>query len=528
MQASQFIRQKDSLKALRCPHEETWRQCYLYTYPIKASGFYGDNYDAREAQTKRAELLDSTATKSSRILASAIVAGMTPANSLWFGLDVGNESDEERRWLSDNAKLLWENIHLSNFDSAGYESALDIVIAGWFVLYIDEADEGGFMFEQWSLSNTYVSASKPGGLVDTIYREFSLTAEQAYNTYGDELSADTIKLAKEKPSELVQFILCIHPRTTYVTSPKLAKNMPFASVHIECNAKKTVRESGYHEFPCVVPRWLMIPETPYAIGPVFDALPDIKMLNEMKRMQLAAADLAIAGMWIAEDDGVLNPRTVKVGPRKIIVANSVDSMKPLQTGSNFQLSDILVSNLQASIREALMADQLQPQDGPAMTATEVHVRVGLIRQLLGPVYGRLQSEYLQPLIERCFGIAYRAGVFSPPPESLRNREFNVKYNSPLSRAQKLEDVTAIERLHMSVAQVAQYNPAVLDLVDDDQALRVMGEALGVPNKVLRDENAVELVREKRAQDQQAAQQQAMSQQLQQTAGEEVIKTAVGK
>ncbi len=528
MQVEQYLRQRDSLKNLRRPHEETWRQCYLYSYPVKASGFYGDDYDAREAQSKRAALVDSTSTKSCRILASAIMSGMTPANALWFALDAGSEQDDERRWLDDAAKLLWENIHLSNFDSAGYESILDCVIAGWFVLYIDEAEDGGFMFEQWDLPSCYLAASKPGGLIDTIYREFMLTAEQAYNTYGDELSADTIKLAKDKPSEMVEFVQCIQPRTIYVTNPKLAKNMPFASIHIECKQKKVVRESGYHEFPCVAPRWLGIPRTAYAVGPMFDALPDVKELCELKRMNKAAAELTIAGMWIAEDDGVLNPRTVKVGPRKIIVANSVDSMKPLETGGNWQLSEVMIADLQRSIREALMADQLQPQDGPAMTATEVHVRVGLIRQLLGPVYGRMQSEYLQPLIERCFGIAYRAGIFPPPPESLIERNFNVRYTSPLSRAQKLEEVTAIERLHMNIAQVAQVMPEVLDLVDEDQAIRVMSDALGVPNKVIRDENAVEVVREQRKKQQAEAQQQAMAQQLQQTAGEEVIKSAVGK
>ena len=74
--------------------------------------------------------------------------------------------------------------------------------------------------------------------------------------------------------------------------------------------------------PVVVPRWMLIPILVYGVGLVFDALPDVKMLNELKRMELARTDLAIAGMWIAEDDGVLN-RTVKVGLKKIIIANSV-------------------------------------------------------------------------------------------------------------------------------------------------------------------------------------------------------------
>ncbi|MFH7126017.1 hypothetical protein ACHWUR_01885 [Klebsiella pneumoniae] len=65
-------------------------------------------------------------------------------------------------------------------------------------------------------------------------------------------------------------------------------------------------------------------------------MPDCKELNETKRMEKAAQDLAIAGMWIAEDDGVLNPRTVKVGPRRIIVANSTESMETVANRRRFQ------------------------------------------------------------------------------------------------------------------------------------------------------------------------------------------------
>jgi hypothetical protein len=127
--------------------------------------------------------------------------------------------------------------------------------------------------------------------------------------------------------------------------------------------------------PVIVPRWAVIPGSVYALGPMYDALPDARQLNEYIRMDTMNAELAIAGMWIAEDDGVLNPRTVKVGPRKVIVANSVDSMKQLSAGGDWHLADERIQQLHGAIRRILMADQLQPQDGPAMTATEVHVRV---------------------------------------------------------------------------------------------------------------------------------------------------------
>ncbi|MGQ4641955.1 portal protein [Raoultella ornithinolytica] len=521
--AVRLIKRVDSLKAARQVHESVWRECYDYTYPLRGAGLSETVLDAQSAKSKVAKLLDGTATDSARMLASALMSGMTPANAQWLNLDSELLPDDAAAWLSTCATLVWENIHAANFDAEGYESNLDVVCAGWFVLYIDEdRDEGGLSFQQWLLSQCYVASTRRDGIVDTIYRCYQLTAAQAVKEFGEKNVSEKIRdAAKKSPDDKFEFMHCIFPRETYVVNARLAKNLRFASYNIEVSGKKIVRESGYHEFPCCVPRWMKIPGTSYGIGPVYDALPDCKELNETKRMEKAAQDLAIAGMWIAEDDGVLNPRTVKVGPRRIIVANSTDSMKPLLTGADFNVAFSAEDRLQASIRKIMMADQLQPQDGPAMTATEVHVRVALIRQLLGPVYGRFQAEYLQPLVERCFGLAYRAGAFPPAPESLQDANFNVRYISPLARAQQLENVTAIERLGANVANLAQVAPEVTDLIDADEATRVIADALGVPAKVIRTSDAVDQLRQQRQQ----AQQQQAGQALMMQAGSEAATTA---
>ncbi|EOD9046690.1 portal protein [Klebsiella quasipneumoniae] len=521
--AVRLIKRVDSLKAARQVHESVWRECYDYTYPLRGAGLSETVLDAQSAKSKVAKLLDGTATDSARMLASALMSGMTPANAQWLNLDSELLPDDAAAWLSTCATLVWENIHAANFDAEGYESNLDVVCAGWFVLYIDEdRDEGGLSFQQWPLAQSYVASTRRDGIVDTIYRCYQLTAAQAVKEFGEKNVSEKIReTARKSPDDKFDFMHCIFPRETYVVNARLAKNLRFASYNIEVSGKRIVRESGYHEFPCCVPRWMKIPGTSYGIGPVYDALPDCKELNETKRMEKAAQDLAIAGMWIAEDDGVLNPRTVKVGPRRIIVANSTDSMKPLLTGADFNVAFSAEDRLQASIRKIMMADQLQPQDGPAMTATEVHVRVALIRQLLGPVYGRFQAEYLQPLVERCFGLAYRAGAFPPAPESLQNANFNVRYISPLARAQQLENVTAIERLGANVANLAQVAPEVTDLIDADEATRVIADALGVPAKVIRTSDAVEQLRQQRQQ----AQQQQAGQALMMQAGSEAATTA---
>src|SRR3546814_9452010 len=111
-------------------------------YEMRISDWSSDvcssDLTANSGQAKQAQILDSTAADSANVLASNIMAGLTPANARWFALDAGNETPEEKAWLDDSAQLLWENIHLGNFDAEGFESALDMVVAGQFAMYIDE------------------------------------------------------------------------------------------------------------------------------------------------------------------------------------------------------------------------------------------------------------------------------------------------------------------------------------------------------------------------------------------------------
>jgi hypothetical protein len=475
-----------------------------------------------QAQAQTALMTDSTGGDAQRMLAASVKQGVTPSNSRWFGLSVGHDSDEERQWFDAAADTLWENIHNSNYDAEAFEACNDLTGAGWFVLMIDDdRDRGGLVFTAYPLAECYITSTRPDGRPDTLYREFEITALQAVTEYGaDNVSERVRKLSSDKPDEKVKFVQAIYPRAPHQVIPnaRLSRNLPFASCHIECGTQKTVREAGYHECPFIAPRWKKIQAgSSYGIGPTALALPDIKTLNTLVRFELAAADLAISGMWIAEDDGVLNPHTVKVGPRRVIVANSVDSMKPLLTGSDFSVAFNVKAELQRSIRKVMMADQLEPKDGPAMTATEVHVRVNLIRQLLGPVYGRLQAEWLQPMVERCFGLAFRAGVFNPPPASLANRDYFVTYVSPMARAQKLEDVSAMEHHEMGLtnaaATFAKIDPqraiALLDNYDFDKAIRKKAELLGVPAELVPTAKVIEKVRQLREQAMQAAKQQAV-------------------
>lgn len=537
--AEQICSWLGQMKGERSKHEPVWRSCYEYTYPERMEGLAGSGVDATYAQQKKAEILDNTATDSVRMLGSSVMGGMTPANAIWLGFDVPDETDEERRWLDHAAEEVWLAIHQSNYDSQKYEALIDSLCAGWMVLFIDDKNGRPF-FMQFPLGQCFIAASQLGGAIDTLLRCYTMTATQAVSEYGDDVSQQVKDDAKDpaRASTPHEFVHAIYPRTKYTPGSKMPANLPFASVHVEVAAKKVVREKGFHEQPFVCPRWMQLPGSPYAIGLVSNALGSIRELQTLLALEKVALGRAAAGVYIAEDDGVLNPRNVRVKGGTVIVANSVDSIKELPTGADFNVTFSKADQMRAEIRRIMLADQLAPQDGPAMTATEVHVRVALIRQLLGPLYGRFQSEDLAPTIDRVFGIMYRQGrpelggepgpvLIDDAPDSLAGVRFSNRYLSPLARAQKLEDVTAIERVTALAGSMAELGkPEALDLIDGDESLRLAADALGAPAKMLRDEKALAAFRAQRQQAQQQEQQQAQQQQLQTMAAQATLDRAV--
>jgi hypothetical protein len=512
-----LVRRTTQLAADRQPHEVTWRECFDYSFPERGAGLTGDVSNlASDVQTKKARMLDGTGRDALQTLCAGLMGGVTPANQQWFELDAGRENEVEKLWLSEASRLVWENIHNSNFDAEAMDCMADAGAAGWFVLYVDEAEGGGYQFESWPIAECFPAQSRKAGGIDILHRRYKCSVENLVVEFGFEGVSEDVRnrWSTDKLGDMIEVVRVIEPRRN--SNGILARNMPYRSVTIECQTKHVLRESGYHEFPCVAARWNRLPGSVYATGPFLNALADVKTLNALVANELAATDLAVGGLWVGKADGVLNPKTVKIGPRKIISVADTDNLKPLLTGSDFNVAWTEKQSLQAQIRRTLMADQLEPQDKNGMTAYEVHVRVQMIRQMLGPVFGRFQAEYLQPLIARCFGIAYRAGVLGDPPESLAERAYTVRYRSPLARAQKLEDVTAIEATLAATGQLAQakQDPDVWDTIDLDAAIKEVAEGRGVPVRLIRKAEDIQQMRDDRAAQRKQMQEDAMQQEAQ--------------
>jgi hypothetical protein len=161
-----------------------------------------------------------------------------------------------------------------------------------------------------------------------------------------------------------------------------------------------------------------------------------------------------------------------------------------------------------------------------MTAREVVERHEEKMLMLGPVLSRVQSDMLNPAIDRTFAIAMRAGLIPPPPPEIEGKQIRVEYISLLAQAQKMVGTLAIEQEATFIATLAPAFPTIVDNFDQDEAVREHAEMLGVPKRVIRSKEDVAAIRDTRAQEQAATQQQMAMQEAAKTA-ETLSKTNVG-
>lgn len=529
--AKTCIQRLQEMKAERQCFEQEWRECYEMAAPERLPDFDGVKEDTKRV---RAKLFDTTGADATQVLASSIVSGTTPANAIWFkavpdGVDDQGEITEGERWLDNACRTMWRNIHGSNFDSEIPDTVLDSIVAGWGVLYISEDEEDGFVFENWAIGNTYISSTKRSGAIDTVYRVHSMTAKAIVTEYGEGSVHRTIADAcKKEPNKRFDILHVIQPRKgDYTKRDGLPAALPFSSYHIDIANNALIKESGYKDFPCAVPRLYKKSSSFYAVGQVSKALPSMKTLNAHSKMMLESAEMAIFGMWAARDDGVLNPSSLRIGPKKLAIVNDINSLQRIDGGGNYQISQYEADRLERAIKRTLMADQLHGVDGPAMTATEVTERVNLIRQQLGPMFGRWQSELLSSILARCFAIEMDRGTFGEIPEELMSTSMQFKFINPLARSQQLEEVANTEMFFGSLGQLASIEPTILDNVNFDSAANVLASGRGVPDSIMRSAREVAELREARQQAQQEQKQAQQQQELQAGAMEMAAKAAQG-
>tara|TARA_R110002153_G_scaffold127799_1_gene275603 strand:- start:227 stop:1813 length:1587 start_codon:yes stop_codon:yes gene_type:complete len=499
---NEVVARFEYLESQRSNWDSHYQELADYMLPRKA-----DIVRKRSRGEKRMELIfDGTALQAVDLLASSLHGMLTSGATPWFHLTLKDDQlgrDEEvQAWLEDTSSRMMRAITMSNFETEVHEMYVDLVVFGTGCMFV-EMDNTSLRFSTRHISEFYV-AEDQYGIVDTVFRKYRLPARQAVQRFGLENVGKFIqKTFEKKPDEEVAILHSVMPRKERDPTKRDNKNMPFASVYICMETKMVIQESGFQEFPYVVPRFLKATGEVMGRSPAMVALPDVKMLNLMSKTIIQAAQKLIDPPLLVPDDGFLLPVRTQPGGLNFFRSGTRDTITPLNTGANIPIGLSMEEQRRTAIRSAFYVDQLLTGGSPNMTATEVVQRQEERMRVIGPVLGRLMNEMLRPMIDRIFALMLRADMLATPPEVLQGLDVDVEYVSPLARAQKSSSLNSTMQALEILLPLAQALP-VAEHINADGLVNHIMDSLGVPKKVVNPQSEVDAVREE-----QAAQQEAM-------------------
>ena len=360
-----------------------------------------------------ATLFDGTAADAVDNLAASIYTLLTPPESLWINLIRESDLSPDPE-ITTNA--LRANLNDSNFYTCVHQCYMDLCIYGTACLFMAENPIGNAS----AFSFTAIPMTDIAILENAVFHTTSMAAMEIANAYPTWTPSDALRKKIESNMDakfrVVQSLV----------------GLDFVA-WLDIDSGPEILTTGHFDTnPYLIFRWNLCSGELYGRGPVLRALPDIKTANKVVELVLKNATIAVSGIWQADDDGVINLQNINLTPGAIIPkAVGSSGLTPLTCGANFDVSQLVLSDLRDRIRHTLLADRLGMISDRDMTATEVLARNADMMRVLGATYGRLLHEFIRPLCERGLQILSRRGVIEPI--SLHS-DAELKYLAPIAIA----------------------------------------------------------------------------------------------
>jgi hypothetical protein len=464
--------------------KDEWRSIYedCYEFALPQRNLYNGYYEGKTpGKNKMQRVFDSTAMNSTKRFANRLQSGLFPPNRQWCRLQPGSAIPEQDRpraqqALDAYADIMFDQLAQTSFDLAMGEFLLDLCV-GTAVMMVMPGDEVTPI--RFLAIPQYLVAIEEGanGIVDNVYRKLRIKAEAIQREYPDvQITPELEDCMQYKPGEELDLFDAI------IFDQETGRY----HYHVVWPAKQ--QELVYREMdssPFVVARFSKTAGEVYGRGPLVDAIPDIKTLNKTVELVLKNASLAISGVFLAADDGVLNPQTVKIQPGAIIpVARNGGpqgaSLAPLPRAGDFNTSQIVMQDLRVNIKKILMDDTLPPDTMSARSATEIAQRQRELATNLGSAFGRLMTEIMIPLVSRILFVLDRQGLIQMPLK-VNGVQVKVTPISPLAEAPKMEEVNQL----LNFMQIAgSMGPMGQSIINIPESIAFIAEKMGIDQRVL--------------------------------------------
>ena len=496
MEPEALIKRAQTAERKRDSFASLMRDCYRYAMPERdAWNSYGYGQD------KRSEVYDSTAMLSTARFATRLCNALFPPGQRWAKLTLppdAQETDDTKalqEQLEALTAILFDHIHVSNFDPAMHEAAHDLA-AGVSAVLIENGRLAAGRNHGPLLRFTSVPAAMvafdegPYGVIEGVFYSQRIAARNIKRHYPD--AKDLPRAIEEKirtaPEDEIALLQC----TTYDD-----KESKWCFQVLLRDEKTELVKRYYRTNPWIITRWMKAPGESYGRGPLTMALPDIRTLNKLRELALISASFAVTPMWTVTDDGVINADAIRIEPNAIIPVRSNggpmgQSLKAVEMPARFDIAQMLEADLRTTIRQIMFDNPLPPEVQVGLTATEVIERVRQFQSDTG-AFGRLETDAVRPTVARCIDILEEAGQFAAPEfkgvmESLLQNLIRVQTTSPLAQAQGRADVQAVMQFTMGLTSLGDMGAAMAQSgIDPMKAGRWLAQHSGVPAKLIPNE-----------------------------------------
>ena len=513
-----------ALRADRGNWDNQWEEAASLVIPAHRDSFLarGMTTGMGSGGEKKTELqFDATAAFAVQRFSSVIESLVTPQASVWHRLVPVDKSLKKNRsvrmFFDELNDLLFSYRYrpVGNFVGNSQQVYLGLGAYGNGIMYVDAPEKTrGLRYRNIHLGEAYF-VENHANIVDTVYRSFWWSARQIMQKFSA-TAPDAIRTAASDAKRMdtkFEILHCVFPREDYNPGRIDAKGKPFASLYIAVTDKTPLSESGYDTFPYAISRYTQASGEVYGRGPAQWVLPSIKVLNQQKKDVLKQGHRILDPVLLAHDDGNMGSFSLKAGALNAgtMTKDGKRLVDVLPTG-NLAVGHEMMDIEKAIINDAFLITLFQILiDTPQMTATEVLERAREKGMLLAPTAGRIESEFLGPLIERELHLMAAQGIWPKNVPSILQdaeaSEYKIEYDSPMSRMKRVEKVAGFFRVLDVASNYAKNtgDPRPLDWLNFDAALPEIADIEGVPVPWTSTEEEVQAMRDQRAQAQEKQQ-----------------------
>ena len=473
---------------------------------------------ATKGDVDRTNILDATPERSADDLTSSIASFLASPDKKWFKLGVEGEDDpsfEVREQLGKATTKILKHFAQArtNFYPALAKMCEQLVHHGQSFVYCHPTVKGKKRFIRYCTFPIQECYVQRDAYDDVLY--FFRCYKLKKSVFLSEFNLEKSDLT---PTEKKQIGARAENDEIQVLHAILDKEMAgrfgikatkeYVSVYYHYDCKKILHQDNLKHFPIAAPYWNLLTGENYGRGPGHKALPEIRVLNEMIKDNLAAANVMLAPPMAAMLDYLAAPEQgVDLSPSALVYltlsnassATGLIKPEPINTITNLPVSVEMEDRKRFQIKETFFVDLLTDDKRVEMSATETSMREQARVMKLTKPLTNTTSRGLAPLVKFTLPVLNEWGVIDLDFDL---EDLEPVFMTALFDAVNLNKIQGLERALVTAANFQNIPPDLLTQLKDRELLEYVFEKTGADLDILKSEEEAQAAKEQAQQGQQ--------------------------